>query len=118
MAAQRRAAALFNGGHHLELSKTQVTLLHLPPSRAVGAEDVRDLQGGTPHRRELRRRQTLQWTDHFAQHVGGYVGIKSGGLQLLVPKQHLNDTDVDLLLQQVLLGHKKLETTALYTHVA
>jgi hypothetical protein len=35
------------------------------------------------------------------QHVGGYLGIKSGGLQLLVPKQHLNDTDVDLLLQKV-----------------
>ena len=46
---QRRAAALFDGGHHLELTEAQVAVLRLPPSRPVGAEDVRDLQGGAPH---------------------------------------------------------------------
>ena len=30
MSPQRRAAALFNGGHHLELPETQVALLCLP----------------------------------------------------------------------------------------
>ena len=49
MAPQCRAAALFDGGHHLELTEAQVTVLRLPPSRPVGAEDVRDLQGGAPH---------------------------------------------------------------------
>jgi len=49
MAAQRRAAALFNGGQHLELTEAQVAVLRLPPGWPVGAEDVRDLQGGAPH---------------------------------------------------------------------
>jgi hypothetical protein len=49
MSPQRRAAALFDGGHHLELTEAQVAVLCLPPGRPVGAEDVRDLQGGAPH---------------------------------------------------------------------
>jgi len=49
MSPQRRAAALFDGGHHLELTEAQVSVLRLPPSQPVGAEDVRDLQGGAPH---------------------------------------------------------------------
>ena len=67
MSPQRRAAALFDGGHHLELPQAQVALLRLPPSRPVGAEDVRDLQGGAPHRGALRGYRVLQRTDHFAQ---------------------------------------------------
>ena len=63
---QRRAAALFDGGHHLELTQAQVTVLRLPPGRPVGAEDVRDLQGGTPHRAGLRGDRVLQRTDHLA----------------------------------------------------
>src|SRR5215468_3206670 len=47
---QRRAAALFDGGHHLELPEAQVVLLRLPPGWPAGAEDVRDLQSGAPHR--------------------------------------------------------------------
>ncbi len=46
---QRRAAALFDGRHHLELGKAQVVVLGLAPGRPVGAEDVGDFQGGTPH---------------------------------------------------------------------
>jgi len=49
MSPQRRTAALFDGRHHLELTEAQVTVLRLPPSRPVGAEDVRNLQGGAPH---------------------------------------------------------------------
>jgi hypothetical protein len=55
MTAQRRAAALFDGGHHLELAEAQVPLLGSPPSRSVGAEDIRDLQGGARHGAALRR---------------------------------------------------------------
>ena len=53
MSPQRRAAALFDGGHHLELTETQVAVLRLPPGRPVGTEDVRDLQGGALHQRPL-----------------------------------------------------------------
>src|SRR6266568_9415200 len=59
MSSQRRAAALFDGGHHLELTEAQVAVLRLPPSRPVGAEDVRDLQGGAPHRNALCGGQAL-----------------------------------------------------------
>ena len=55
MAAQRRAAALFDGRHHLELAEAQVAVLGLPPGRPVGAEDIRDLQGGARHGAALTR---------------------------------------------------------------
>ena len=50
MSTQRRAAALLDGRHHLELTQAQVRALSLPPRRPVDAEDVRDLQGGRPTR--------------------------------------------------------------------
>ena len=31
----------------------------------------------------------------------GDLGVMCGGLQLLVPEQHLDDPDIDLLLQQM-----------------
>jgi hypothetical protein len=49
MSPQRRRAALFDGRHDLELPQAQVLVLGLTPGRPKGAEDVRDLQGGTPH---------------------------------------------------------------------
>ena len=54
MPTQRRAAALLDGRHDLELAQAQVVMLSLPPGRTQGTEDVRDLQGGTPHDRGLR----------------------------------------------------------------
>jgi len=54
MPTQRRAAALLDGRHDLELAQAQVVMLGLPPGRTHGAEDVRALQGGTPHDRGLR----------------------------------------------------------------
>ena len=67
--------------------------LSLAPSRSVSTEDVGDLQGGPPHEGTLRRGQR---EDH--------VGV-------------LHRQKVDIRVIQVLLGHKKLETTALYTQV-
>ena len=75
------AAALFDGRHDLELTQAQVAALRLAPSGPVRAEDVGDLQGGTPHEGGLRRRQHVQWADHLAQHLGGHVGVHRGGLQ-------------------------------------
>src|SRR4030065_147056 len=49
----------------------------------------------------LRGSPSLQGTDHGAQDFGGHRGIERGGLELLVAKQNLDHTDIDLLLQQV-----------------
>jgi hypothetical protein len=45
MPTERRAAALLDGRHDLELAEAQVTTLGLTPGRPVGAEDIRDLEG-------------------------------------------------------------------------
>ena len=50
---------------------------------------------------ELRGVQFLQRTDHLAQDVGGHLCVQGSCFQLLVPEQHLDQADVDLLLQQV-----------------
>ena len=64
---QCRTAALLDRRHDFELSEAQMPLLRFTPGGPVSAEDVRDLQGGTPHGGDLRRRQVLQRTDHLAQ---------------------------------------------------
>ena len=74
----------------------------LSPRRPVGAEDIRDLQGGTRARAAtVRARDWLQWTDHLAQDLGGDVGIERCGLELFVSEQHLDHADIHLLLEQV-----------------
>ena len=55
----RRAAAL-DGTHHLQLLKAHMPAVGLTPSRAVIAEDVRDLQSWSSHGpAALRRRRLL-----------------------------------------------------------
>ena len=44
MAAEGGAAALLDGGHHLELTEAQVSGLSAAPRRAVRAQDVRDFE--------------------------------------------------------------------------
>ena len=56
VAAERRAAALLDRGHDLELAETEVAGLGLPPSGTVDAEEVRDLEAGPRHRRPRLRR--------------------------------------------------------------
>jgi hypothetical protein len=56
---------------------------------------------GTEALRVLRAVQLLQRTDHFAQQVGGDLGVERSGLQLLVPEQDLDHADIDLLFEQV-----------------
>ena len=46
MAAERRAAALLDRRHHLELAEAQVPGIGLAPGGAVATEDVGDLQPG------------------------------------------------------------------------
>src|SRR5690242_20504617 len=59
MSPQRRAAALLDGRHDLELAQAQVPTLSLAPSGPMDREDVGDLQGGPPHDGALRRGQDL-----------------------------------------------------------
>ena len=85
MAAERDAAALFDGRHDLQLAEAQVAARLLTQSRPVGAEDIRDLQGGALHARLRCRGGTrLQRTDHLAQDLGRDVGIERCRLELLV----------------------------------
>lgn len=99
--AERGAATLLDRRHDLELSKTQVTTLMMPQGRPVGAEDIRDLQGGSLHAQLRCGRGTwFQWTDHLAQDLGRNVGIERCGLKLPVAEQHLDHADVHLLLEQ------------------
>ncbi len=49
MPTQRRATALLDGRHDLELTQAQVRALSLAPSGPVDTEDVGDFQGEAPH---------------------------------------------------------------------
>src|SRR5438034_10075072 len=49
VSTQRRAAALFDGRHDLELTQAQVAALRGSPSGTVRTEDVGDLQVRPPH---------------------------------------------------------------------
>ena len=44
VSTERRAAASLDGRHHLELKAIEVSRPGLTPSRAAGAEDIRNLQ--------------------------------------------------------------------------
>ena len=77
------------------------------PRRSVIAEDIRDLERGTgQQRRGLRGRfdrrdEVLEWAGDLAERLEGDTSVKRGGVELLVAKQHLDDADVSLLLEQV-----------------
>ena len=51
MAAERSRATALDRIHHLQLLKAQMPAIGLPPSRAVIAENVRDLQSWSSHGR-------------------------------------------------------------------
>ena len=66
--AERRAAALFDSRHNFELAQAEVAGLSVTPSRPVGTEDIRDLEGRTRHARALIGRpdlQIFQWALHL-----------------------------------------------------
>jgi hypothetical protein len=51
MAAERRRATALDRTHHLQLLKAHMAAVGLTPTRAVIAEDVRDLQSWSSHGR-------------------------------------------------------------------
>lgn len=74
MATERRAAALLDRRHDLELAQAQMTVLRQTPLRPVGAENLPHLQGGARHGLSGRV-QALQRADDLAQDLGGYLGV-------------------------------------------
>ena len=49
----------------------------------------------------LRGVQLLQWAYDFAEDVGGDLRIERRRFEFLVPEQHLDQSDVDFLFEQV-----------------
>ena len=82
MPSQRRAAALFDRGHDLQLPEAQVS--GLMPRWAKRAKDIRHLERAMRHDGDLLRIQTLKRADHLTQNVGGDLGVKRCSLKLLV----------------------------------
>ena len=105
VAAERGGAAGLDSRHHLELIQAQVPGTGGPVRWAGGAEDVSNLERGA-HRGSTggclplhQRHQMVQRTGHCADRPGGDLGVERGRLELAVPEQHLNDADVDVLLE-------------------
>ena len=76
-----------------------MAVLGLPPSLPMAAENIRHLQDWKHP--GLLRRQVLQGADDFSQDLGGHLGVKRRGFQLLVPEHDLDHADVDFLFQQM-----------------
>jgi len=82
-----------------------------PPGSPVAAEDVRNLKRGTRHgpRRLslglvlflLDQAEPVQRAHHFADRAGGHARVKRRRVELRMSKQHLNHTNIDILLQKV-----------------
>jgi hypothetical protein len=43
----------------------------------------------------------LQWAHHLADRLGGDAGVERGAIELGVPEQHMDHSDIDILLEQV-----------------
>src|SRR5262249_48166198 len=110
MPAEGRRPAAFDGVHHLHLCVTEVALIGMTPSRAVIAEDLRDLHGWAAHvyRRLLRRvllggerRELIERAQHIAQNLARDVGVAGRRVEFGMAESHLDYADIDTLLQKV-----------------
>ena len=108
MAAESCRAAVLDCRHHLELVEADMAGIGSAPCRSMVAEDIRDLQSRARHKRlasagrpdllELER-DVLQRAHDLADRLGGDAGIERRGVELGVTEQHLDDADIDVLLQ-------------------
>src|SRR6266567_5673921 len=76
-----------------------------PRSRKISAtakagRDTRAASAGRPELLELER-DVLQRAHDLADRLGGDPGIERRGVELGVTEQHLDDADIDVLLQQM-----------------
>jgi hypothetical protein len=82
----------------------------LTPCRAMAAEDIRDLQSWTRHKRRVSagrlnllelERDVLQRAHHLLDRLGGNPGIERRAIKLGVTEQNLDHADIDVLLQEM-----------------
>ena len=89
-----------------------MSLIGLPPSRTMGAEDVSDLQPGARHPPQtlpgsLSERAAMHCLERFKRahrvpdRLGRNLGVACCRAQLGVTEQHLNDPDIRPGFQQV-----------------
>src|SRR5215216_7229474 len=71
-----------------------------PQPPRPGATPAPLASAGRPDLPELER-DMLQRAHDLADRLGGYPGIERRGIELGVTEQHLDDADVDVLLEQV-----------------
>jgi hypothetical protein len=107
MPAESRRAAALDGRHDFQLAEADVAGVGATPSRPVGAEDIRDLDGGRGkashvlRRRPHPRDEMFERAGDLTERLEGDARIERGGIELLVPEQHLDYANVGLLLQQM-----------------
>src|SRR6201997_3270354 len=116
MPAERRRAPALDRTHHLQLLEAHMGAVGLAPSRAVLAEDVRDLQIWASHGRRrygagglpvslrtpaTRRAQALQGTLDLGNHSGRHANVAGRRLELGMSEQRLNHANVPAALEQM-----------------
>src|SRR5499427_2380597 len=75
--AERRRATTLDRTHHLQLLKAHMSAIGVPPSRAVIAEDIRDLQSWSSHGR-WRYGTGSSSVSRFARRRRGALSQSSG----------------------------------------
>ena len=109
MAAEGCRAAALDRRHHLELVEADMAGMGLTPCRTMAAEDIRNLQSRARHARASAgrpdlfklERKMLQRAHNLADRLGGDVSIERGRLKVRVTEQHLDDANIDFLLEQM-----------------
>jgi hypothetical protein len=110
MTSERRRTAALDGRHHLQLPEAHMAAIGLTPSGAVVAEDIRNLQSWTEHKRWLLLRRRVLWASlvqlierahHLGDQIGGDACVMRRRVESLVAEQSLNHPDIELALEQV-----------------
>src|SRR5208282_4469283 len=82
----------------------------LAPGSPVATEDIRNLKRGARHGRwrlswriapPLKKRKPVQGAHHLADRGGGHARIERRRVELGVSEQHLDDPDIDVLLEKM-----------------
>src|SRR5581483_1254332 len=114
---ERRRATALDRVHHLQLLEAHMGAVGLAPSRAVIAEDIRDLQSWQSHwpaalrRRRIRavspRTPAARWAQalkgalDLGNHSGRRPTVAGRRLELVVSEQRLDDADIRAALKQM-----------------
>ena len=107
MTTEGGGAAGLDRRYHLQLGETDMAGMLGAELCAVAVENVGDLQtrarhwsvaGGATFHQQL---ELLERAGDSPDGLGGDAGIERGGVELGMAEQHLDDADIDILLEQV-----------------